>query len=157
MVCDTIISFELGRQLYLDSVIHTAGQDKMGSLGEPADDGHSLVVPLPDVDLFLGDEALVGRCVGSEVHANIMGSVKEIAALVIDRVVDWITKTRGGLVPNQNEETKFYQTYCARTSSPQWASLRIAACLVSSSWPGTLPFLVGQPNRGKVRLDHPVS
>ena len=43
---------------------------------------------LPDMDLFLGNEAFVWWHIRSQVDSNVVWCMEEVTALVIDRVVN---------------------------------------------------------------------
>lgn len=60
----------------------------MGSFGEPANLGNAFIMSLPDMDLFLGNEAFVWWHIRSQVDSNVVWCMEEVTALVIDRVVN---------------------------------------------------------------------
>ena len=62
-------------QLHL--VVVAAGEEEVGGAGEPADDGHALVVSLPGVDLSLGDETFGWRVRRLEIDSNILGRMQK--------------------------------------------------------------------------------
>ena len=60
----------------------------MGCLGEPANNGYSFIMALPDVHLLLGNEAFVGWDIRAKIDTHVMRSVKEIATLVVHWIVN---------------------------------------------------------------------
>lgn len=72
----------------LDSVVHAARKNEVSRLREPPNSSNSLIVALPDMNLFLGYETFGGGRIRPKIHPNVMRCVKEVSTLVIHRIVD---------------------------------------------------------------------